>query len=73
MEDRISQTQEEEVGGAEEVGVNNPQPKKPKKKTDFWVRLGVGVLYMAVLIGFFFRKRFFVRFYRACVCDSRNV
>ena len=58
MEDRISQTQEEEVGGAEEVGVNNPQPKKPKKKTDFWVRLGVGVLYMAVLIGFFLLKIF---------------
>ena len=32
--------------------------KSPKKKSDFWVRAAVGVLYMAILIGFFALKIF---------------
>lgn len=60
MEDNISQTQEKtdtlKETVAEETG---SQPEKPQKnKSDFWVRLGVGVLYMAILIGFFLLKIF---------------
>lgn len=61
MEEKITQPQEEAQTdlGAEEVNQNEPQSgKPPKKKSDFWVRLGVGTLYMAVLIGFFLLKIF---------------
>ncbi len=34
------------------------EPKSPKKKGDFWVRLAVGIAYMAILIGFFLLKVF---------------
>lgn len=36
----------------------NEQQPAPKKKTDFWVRLGVGTLYMAIVVGFFLLKIF---------------
>ncbi len=57
MEDNISQTQdtEEQLNTAS----GEPQPEKPKKKkSDIWVRIAVGFLYMAILIGFFLLKIF---------------
>ena len=57
MEENISQIQdtEEQLNTASQ----EPQPQKPeKKKSDFWKRTGVGILYMAILIGFFLLKVF---------------
>ncbi|MBD5636700.1 MAG: phosphatidate cytidylyltransferase [Clostridia bacterium] len=57
MEDNISQTPDTE----EQLNtqVQEPQPEKPqKKKSDIWVRIAVGILYMAILIGFFMLKIF---------------
>ncbi len=59
MEDNIFQTQEkkEELNDGESIQAE--QPEKPrKKKSDFWVRFGVGTLYMTILIGFFLLKIF---------------
>ncbi|MDE6411144.1 MAG: phosphatidate cytidylyltransferase [Clostridia bacterium] len=55
MEDNISPAESEQLN----TEVNEPQPEKPKKKkSDIWVRMGVGFLYMAILIGFFLLKIF---------------
>ena len=57
MEENNSQTQDTE--GQPNTQVQEPQPVKPqKKKSDIWVRIGVGILYMAILIGFFMLKIF---------------
>ena len=58
MEEFQTQNQVEENG--EEAVIAEPviQEKPPKKKGDFWVRLGVGIAYMAILIGFFLLKVF---------------
>lgn len=61
MDDHISQSQENGGEIAPETVENTPTElsgKPPKKKSDIWVRLGVGVLYMAILIGFFLLKIF---------------
>lgn len=61
MDRNFSQTQEKEdvSKDGENAAAQTQRPEQtPKKKNDFWVRLGVGVLYMAILIGFFLLKVF---------------
>ena len=59
MEDNISQTEEKHEELKDGENAVGAQPEKPqKKKSDFWVRFGVGTLYMAILIGFFVLKIF---------------
>ena len=61
MEENNSQTQDTE--GQPNTQVQEPQPVKPqKKKSDIWVRIGVGILYMAILIRLFHAENFRERF-----------
>lgn len=55
MEENISPEETEQLN----TEAQQPQPEIPRKmKNDIWVRLGVGILYMAILIGFFLLKIF---------------
>ena len=53
MEEQTTEPQK-----AEQLNQTPQESATPKKKSDFWVRTAVGVLYMVILIGFFLLKIF---------------